>query len=75
MSSNTSREAERITEPFEKGHKEMKKTDNNYTCNEYREEMLLLGLNRRLAQKHLPAAEKEKIRQEIARLEAAMEMD
>ena len=40
-----------------------------------REEMLLLGLNRRLAQKHLPEAEKEKIRQEIARLEAVMEMD
>ena len=53
----------------------MKKNDSNYTCNEYREEMVLLGLNRRLAQKDLPETEKENIRQEIARLEAAMEMD
>ena len=37
--------------------------------------MVLLGLNRRLAQKDLPEMEKEKIRQEIARLEAVMEMD
>ena len=59
----------------DKRSNDMKKNDSKYTCNEYREEMVLLGLNRRLARKDLPEMEKEKIRQEIARLEAVMEMD
>jgi len=53
----------------------MKQDGPKYTCNEYREEMMLLSLNRRLSDKNMPEAERKKIRQEIARLEAAMEMD
>jgi len=47
---------------------------NKYTCNEYREEMVLLTLRLRLNNKELPESEKEDIRKEIKRLESAMEM-
>lgn len=53
----------------------MKQGGPKYTCNEYREEMTLLALNRRLSDKNLPETERREIRREIARLEAAMEMD
>lgn len=46
-----------------------------YTCREYREEMLLLGLKRRLAQKDLSEEERKAIIEEIQKLESAMEMD
>lgn len=46
----------------------------NYTCTEYREEMILLSLRMRLA-KTESEAEREKIRFEIKKLEAAMRMD
>ena len=46
-----------------------------YTCNEYREEMILAGLQRRLASKDLNDQEKETIRKEIEKLEKAMDMD
>ena len=46
-----------------------------YTCNEYREEMVLLGLQRRLTAHGLTDSEKEAIRAEIARVEKQMGLD
>lgn len=43
-----------------------------YTCNEYREEMILLGLQKRLANPDLSKEEKEAILKEIARVEEQM---
>ncbi|MCG8564665.1 MAG: hypothetical protein MI747_06245 [Desulfobacterales bacterium] len=48
------------------------KPTGNYTCNDYREEMILLGLQRRLANPDLSPEEREKILQEIARVEEQM---
>lgn len=45
-----------------------------YTCTEYREEMLLLALRRRLMQDGLPDEEKRRIEEEIRKLEAKMDM-
>jgi hypothetical protein len=45
-----------------------------YTCNEYRQEMILLSLRLRLNEKNLPEAEREKIQKEIQQLESSMEM-
>jgi len=42
---------------------------NQYTCNEYREEMILLALQNKLQQPHLDEKERQEIVQEIARLE------
>ena len=44
----------------------------NYTCNDYRVEMILLGLNRRLTQENLTKEEKQQIKEEIARIESDM---
>ena|GEM_PF-1563119 len=46
-----------------------------YTCLEYRTEMRLLGLRRRLEQQDLAKEEREALIQEIRQLEAEMEMD
>jgi hypothetical protein len=46
-----------------------------YTCNEYREEMRLLGLRRRLEQQSLSEDERAKLVAEIESLERAMAMD
>lgn len=43
-----------------------------YTCNEYREEMILLGLQKRLADPDLTEAEKKVLLEEIARVEKRM---
>jgi hypothetical protein len=43
-----------------------------YTCNEYREEMILLGLQKRLADPDLSEDEKEVILKEIAEVEKQM---
>lgn len=40
-----------------------------YTCNEYREEMILLGLKQQLQKPHLSEAKREKLLKEIERLE------
>ena len=45
-----------------------------YTCNEYREEMILLTLRQRLNKKGLAESEEETIRKEISRLESVMQM-
>jgi hypothetical protein len=46
-----------------------------YTCTEYREEMILLGLKRRLADPALPEKEKRILRERISRLKQEMGMD
>ena len=52
----------------------MKSGGKKYTCNEYRAEMILLGLNKKLNQKNLTPEERQKIKEEIARLELEMGM-
>jgi len=46
-----------------------------YTCAEYRTEMILLGLKRRLQQEGLNEAERKLILSQIRDLEQQMEMD
>jgi len=46
-----------------------------YTCNEYREEMILLGLQKRLSSKGLTPREKENLLKEIAKVEKQMGID
>ena len=48
---------------------------NTYTCNDYREEMRLLGLKKRLDEKNLIKVEKQAIEAEITKLEKALRMD
>ena len=48
---------------------------NPYTCMEYREEMLLLSLQRRLSSEDLSEEEREGLKQQIKALEASMGMD
>lgn len=43
-------------------------TSTVYTCNEYREEMILLALQRKLQQPGLTPEEQQKLSEEIARL-------
>ena len=50
-------------------------TPNPYTCNEYREEMLLLGLKRRLHAEDVSEEERESLVARIKDLEASMGMD
>ncbi|MBW1682438.1 MAG: hypothetical protein JRF59_02360 [Deltaproteobacteria bacterium] len=49
--------------------------ERNYTCTDYREEMRLLGLKRRLREEELSKEERAEVLEEIARLEAGLEMD
>ena len=44
-------------------------------CNEYREEMILLGLKRRLAGEDLPEELRRELIVEIEKLESAITMD
>ncbi len=46
-----------------------------YTCKEYREEMILLNLRRRLYQGDVSEDEKKQIRETIARLKKEMGME
>ena len=52
----------------------MKKPPSNgkYTCNEYREEMILLGLQKRLASHTLTPEEKKDLLRQIAKIEKQM---
>ncbi len=50
-------------------------TNQPYTCAEYREEMILLGLQRRLNQPDLTEAEKRGIEGEIRGLKSRMGME
>ena len=47
----------------------------SYTCNEYRQEMMLLGLKNRLSGKNLSDEEMRNLVEEIKKLEAVMCMD
>jgi hypothetical protein len=47
---------------------------NKYTCNEYRQEMILLSLRMRLNGENLSESERKKIQLEIQQLETTMEM-
>jgi len=51
------------------------KTGGQYTCNEYREEMILLGLQKRLSSGKLTPGEKESLLKEIAKIEKQMGID
>jgi hypothetical protein len=51
------------------------KPTGNYTCTDYRQEMMLLGLRHRLEEPGLPKADRERILQEIKELECQMGMD
>lgn len=44
----------------------------SYTCNDYREEMILLGLQRRLNQGNLTETEKKELLREIEAIEKQM---
>ena len=46
-----------------------------YTCNDYRQEMMLAGLRKQLADPGLSPSEKERLEKEIRRLEAEMGLD
>jgi len=46
-----------------------------YTCRQYREEMVLLGLRKRLSEATLTDDERQAIEQEILRLETQMGME
>ena len=48
---------------------------NKYTCNEYREEMILMALQKRLATSDLTPRERREIQEELKRIKAAMGMD
>ena len=45
-----------------------------YTCNEYREEMVLLGLQRRLHAEDISEEERKSLKERIKDLEASMGM-
>lgn len=45
------------------------------TCSDYRQEMILLGLQRRLAKEDLSEAEKKAIKAEIEKLEQEIRLD
>lgn len=49
-------------------------SNNHYTCNEYREEMLLLGLQRQLHAENVSEEERERLKERIKDLEASMDM-
>ena len=46
-----------------------------YTCTDYRQEMILVGLRRRLADPQLPEKERQRLLERINRLERDMGMD
>ncbi len=54
---------------------EKPKTAGKYTCYEYREEMILLGLQTKLSAKETTPEEKENLLKEIAKLEKQMGLD
>ena len=46
-----------------------------YTCSDYREEMRLLGLKKRLNENDLTPAERRSLKVEISKLEATLQLD
>lgn len=51
------------------------KNDSKYTCVDYREEMTILGLKRRLKDENISEEEKQAIILEMKRLESLMQID
>jgi hypothetical protein len=56
-------------------NRENMKHASNYTCTEYRQEMILLGLKRQLESPGLPEAQRMHIAEKINELERQMGMD
>jgi len=52
----------------------MKETSNQYTCQDYRAEMILISLNKKLVNPDLSDKERQNIHREIQRLEKQMGM-
>ncbi len=46
-----------------------------YTCNDYRQEMILVGLRKQLGNPQLSKTEKDELEKQIRQLEAEMDMD
>ena len=53
----------------------MNENKHNYTCTDYRQEMMLLGLKKRLQDPELTEEEKRGLEEEIRRLEKEINMD
>ena len=53
----------------------VKKKTANYTCNDYRAEMVLLGLRRQLARPDLTPDEKARLQAQVAEAERQMGID
>lgn len=53
----------------------MKPPNTTPTCKDYRSEMMLLGLKRRLAQEDLSDSEKQAIKAEIKKIEHEIQLD
>jgi hypothetical protein len=53
----------------------MADTNGQYTCREYREEMVLLGLRMRLEHEDLTDEERKRLKARLLQLESEMEMD
>ncbi len=47
---------------------------NRYTCNEYRQEMVLIGLKQQLQREHLSEEERRNLQEQIHQLELEMDM-
>lgn len=52
----------------------MEKQESPYTCMDYRQEMILMGLKRRLEQPGLSEDEKRGLKEQIRELESALDM-
>jgi hypothetical protein len=52
----------------------MKNKKDNYTCSDYRQEMILLGLRKQLNDEHLTDKEQQQILVQIEKLEEKMGM-
>ncbi|NNK86498.1 MAG: hypothetical protein HKO91_13210 [Desulfobacterales bacterium] len=50
-------------------------TTQPYTCSDYRQEMILLGLKNRLSCKDLSEEERRNLVEEIKKIETVMDMD
>jgi hypothetical protein len=46
----------------------------NYTCNDYRQEMILLALKQQLVDSDLSQAQKERLQEQVRQIEAEMDL-
>lgn len=47
----------------------------NYTCSDYRQEMILVGLKKQLADPELSQTEKDRLKEQIRKIEVEMDME